>query len=140
MVRALGFAGVDQRDWHLDQILCPGNSLMTVPPHEDTGDTCAQSSSEISTHLAMVLVNFAFAPQKLGEDWSRPGYPVHNPLVGPNTIAQALSRAPSYRVPAANTDRWGALRSDHHQLFFHVNNFPSFPLSCLFFSSSTTVQ
>ena len=91
MVRALGFARVDQRDWHLDQILCPGNSPMTVPPHEDTGDACAQSSSKISTHLAMVLVNFAFAPQKLGEDWSRPGYPVHNPLVLTLTLYDEIS-------------------------------------------------
>ena len=81
MVRALGFAGVDQRDWHLDQILCPRNSPMTVPPHEDASDTCVQSSSKISTHLAMVLVDFTFAPQKLGEDWSWPRYPVHNPSV-----------------------------------------------------------
>ena len=78
IVRALGFAGVDQRDWHLDQILCPGSPSVTIPPQDDAR---AQSNSDISTHLPMVLIDFAFAPQKLGEDWSRPGYPVHNPSV-----------------------------------------------------------
>ncbi|ETW77207.1 hypothetical protein HETIRDRAFT_429516 [Heterobasidion irregulare TC 32-1] len=81
LVRALGFAGVDQRDWHLDQILCPRNFPVTVPPHGDDDDACVQSHSAIPSHLPMVLIDFAFAPQKLGEDWSRPGYPIHNPSV-----------------------------------------------------------
>jgi hypothetical protein len=48
-VRAMKFAGVHQGDWHLDQVIC------SAP--QDTGDEVPD----------LVLIDFAFAPQHLGE-------------------------------------------------------------------------
>ena len=89
MVRALGFAGVDQQDWHLDQILCPGHLSTTLL--DDSSPL--QSNGHLHACPSMVLIDFAFASQRLGEDWSRPGYPVHNP----NTIQFRLHEG--LRVP-----------------------------------------
>jgi hypothetical protein len=49
-VRAMKFAGVHQGDWHLDQVIC------STPP--DTGDEAP----------SLVLIDFAFAPQHLGDN------------------------------------------------------------------------
>ena len=48
-VRAMKFAGVHQGDWHLDQVIC----------------SAPQDGNEVPD---LVLIDFAFAPQHLGEN------------------------------------------------------------------------
>ncbi|ETW77208.1 hypothetical protein HETIRDRAFT_174152 [Heterobasidion irregulare TC 32-1] len=78
VVRALGFAGVEQGDWHLDQILCPPQSSLNMSV--DGVDDRQRDNGHPAFH-SMVLIDFAFAPQRLGEDCSRPGHPVLNPSI-----------------------------------------------------------